>query len=1020
MPHRLLVAFAGLLVLVPTFVLADGDIYPPPKTPEEFWRATRYEMRVGNFNRAKEHLEKLYELTKNDEAALYKLVTEKADDKDVPGLVNFLRLRLVPKWSDNPDPEKARAADVKFKKETLEPLIEAISTSYSKVLKDPIRIAKFTRNLAESPEERDFALNELRKSGDAVVPVFLDLLRSEPAEPERVRVAILETIPKLDSVIVAPLLTGIGPEAPNDDPTQLSNNEALLKAQILTALAQRTDFDRLARDARTDPLPLLYYYSGRPQTLEQLTNTAKTLLLKLGKDIERETNAELKTPQGKLAQIAQSFVEGKGTFPDMGASLAVYQWNAKDKNITKQEMSVANANRFYAYRYARLALALQPDYRKPQRIILGLSATESGRQIQLRNVLLSADYSLLSELAEDAIQLKNTPLMLALVNALAERGETKAALPGVKPKPDPKVVTSPQAAPALLVKALDYPDQRVQFAAAVALAHIPGEPLHGRTEQVVKILASVLAADPLPDAKPKAIIGDKDAIRVDQIANLLRRISPEDLARKSPKIVDDKEVTNEFEIEYFDPRAKLLPPNGFEVEVYSTGRDLFRRLRDKADVSLLVIDRHILDPQLRDMLAQLNADRYAKGIPTLVIASGDGPPVLHPFMTFARYATTKGYVDQDLINILNAENKFDAADRQAKWVPKQVEKLALGLQKHGFPTDESILTVLEYLAILSIPEYKVTEILVDGKPAKSSVPVRVTELNSRLKYLEMKIFRGLSTTTGNRSPIIDIPLFNDPPTKETREKLQKVFGEIARIEGDFVLDKAAALQDNWDQVQARISQIGQLDFPSEPDVLAQVRKVASPYPRLGVAPLPFIRYQLANSLITILDDAKTPLTAEERKANALTAAKQLRRMAIGERPGYPWQSADAELRKALFIDELAPIVIDAVVRLGKKEAQQDLAGVLLAANRPLPIRQAVLDALIQHIQLFGLIVTKPQLEALTELIKTETEPKLTTKLLVLKGIISPNSNDTGKTILDLVNPGRKEPEKKDPEEKKER
>ncbi len=1017
MQYRFLVAFVGLLFLVPSFVLADGDIYPPPKTPPEFWRAARYEMRVGNFNRAKEHIEKLYDQAKADDDALYKLVTEKTDDKDVPGLVNFLRLRLVPKWSDNPDPEKARAADIKFKKETLEPLIEAISGSYSKILKDPIRIAKFARNLAETPEERDFAFNELRKSGDAVVPVFLDLLRTEPGEPERVRVAILDVISKLDSVIVAPLLTGIGPEAPNDDPTKLSNIEASLKAQILTALAKRTDFDRLTRDARTDPYPLLYYYLGRPDTFAELSGTAKTLLLKLGKDPERETDAELKTPQGKLTQVAQTFVDGKGTFPDLGKNLVVYQWNSKDKSITKTEMTVANANRFYAYRYARLALSLQPDNRKPQRIILGLTANETGRQNSLRNVLLSADYALLTELADDAIKFKNTALMLALVNALAERGETKAGQPGIKPKPDPKVVTTPVAGPALLVKALDYPDQRVQFAAALALASIPGEPTHGRTEQVVKIFASVLAADPLPDAKPKAIIGDKDAIRVDQIANLLRRINPNDLARKTAKVVDGKEVEGEFDIDFLDERAKFLPENGYDVEVYKTGRDLFRRLRDKADISLLVIDRHILDPQLNDMLAQLNADRYAKGIPLLVIASGDGPPVLHPFMTFARYAVTKAYVDKDLLDIINAENKFDAADRQAKWVPQQVQRLAVGLQKHGFPTDDSMLIVLEYLAILSIPETRTSEVLIEGKPVKVGVPVRVAELASRLKFLEGKIFRGSTTAVATRAAIIDSPLYSDPATKETREKLQKVFTEIASIEGEFILEKATAIQDNWDQVQARISQKGQLEFPGEPDIVANVRKVASSYPRVGVAPQPFIRYQLGNSLISILDDSKTPLTAEERKANALAAAKQLRRMAIGERPGYPWQSADSELRKSLFTDELAPIVVDAVVRLGKKEAQQDLAGVLLASGRPLPIRVAAVEGLVTHIQQFGLNLNKPQVESLIELIKGENDAKLTPKLLVLKGIISPNSNDTGKTILDITTPGKKEPEKKEPEKK---
>ena len=96
-----------------------------------------------------------------------------------------------------------------------------------------------------------------------------------------------------------------------------------------------------------------------------------------------------------------------------------------------------------------------------------------------------------------------------------------------------------------------------------------------------------MAGDPQEGAKQKALIGDPDAVRADGVAAILQRV-------------------------------------GFDVEVVRTGRQLIRRLQDKADVDLVLVDNHIVDPLLPDLLPQLRADRRARTLPVLVIASPEG------------------------------------------------------------------------------------------------------------------------------------------------------------------------------------------------------------------------------------------------------------------------------------------------------------------------------------------------------------------------------------------------------------
>src|SRR5262249_32942920 len=133
---------------------------------------------------------------------------------------------------------------------------------------------------------------------------------------------------------------------------------------------------------------------------------------------------------------------------------------------------------------------------------------------------------------------KKTGLVLAMIQVLGDRGDRDAATPpaGTPPKPSP------------LVEALSYPDPQVQPAAANAPLGSPVPVPQEIRGQIVDILRRAAGADPgMPSgSKGMALIADPNKTRSDGLAFLLRGL-------------------------------------GYDVEVFTTGRDLLRRITRSSD-----------------------------------------------------------------------------------------------------------------------------------------------------------------------------------------------------------------------------------------------------------------------------------------------------------------------------------------------------------------------------------------------------------------------------------------------------
>src|SRR5262249_37001969 len=150
-----------------------------------------------------------------------------------------------------------------------------------------------------------------------------------------------------------------------------------------------------------------------------------------------------------------------------------------------------------------------------------------------------------------------------MIQVLSDRADRDAATP-------PAGVP---ARPSLLVKALKYPDPQVQFAAADALLRSPVPVPPEVRGEIVDILRRAAGADPgAPgNSMGTALLADPSKTRSDAIANLLRGL-------------------------------------GYEVEVFTTGRDLLRRVNRASDFDVILIDHHTHSPEMIDLIGHLQAD----------------------------------------------------------------------------------------------------------------------------------------------------------------------------------------------------------------------------------------------------------------------------------------------------------------------------------------------------------------------------------------------------------------------------
>jgi hypothetical protein len=515
--------------------------FKKPTNAAEYWNALQFELDVGKFDLAAAHLRGLLAYQPSDDE-LVKLA-------DQVGIASFLRLRNVQKWSDDPKVNREAVNNV-------DQLIKRVTDAVKKVRGDPVRIQGLIANLNASPEENAYALRELNRSGAVVVPYLIDALRKADLDQ---RVRLLDALRRLGPDTIEPMIAA------------LDSNDPVLQVDLIRIFMRRN---------ATQVVPYLWFLAGspaQPDSVRRQATEALSYFLAVPPD-------KLPPPTSELTRLAERYYLHQVKFTNP-AAVTVWRWDGNrvvEGWPNAPTIPAGRAEEYYGLRFAGQALTINPTYVPAQEVLLSLVLDKAQSNVGLdqslekaapavHGLLGTVQPSLVNAVLERALAEHRVPVILGAVRDLGERAEVRALRPAGRLQPP-------------LVRALYYPDPRVQMATVEALLRIPNSAQSQATTRVVEILRRAVAGEPAPREPAKVLIGFFN----DDVRNAV---------------------------------AAAVAAAGYMPIQVTTGRDLMLRLGQASDIALLLFDEELPYPGLAPLLGQLRADNFAGHMPILLTAS---------------------------------------------------------------------------------------------------------------------------------------------------------------------------------------------------------------------------------------------------------------------------------------------------------------------------------------------------------------------------------------------------------------
>jgi hypothetical protein len=200
-----------------------------------------------------------------------------------------------------------------------------------------------------------------------------------------------------------------------------------------------------------------------------------------------------------------------------------------------------------------------------------------------------------------------------------------------------------------------------------------------------------------------------------------------------------------------------------------------------------------------------------------------------------------------------------------------------------------------------------------------------------------------------------------------------------------------------------------------PDIEQRLARLIAPYPNVWIVPATLDSAYLKETLARRLGDAQgQPLSDDERKLNATLAIIRLRQLASGEDPHYDIRPAGAAILKAMS-NEIPDVRNGAIItaeHLPGRKTQEELAFVVLRGNDPAS-RTLAAAVLAHHIQHYGVLLARVQVQAIAELFDSTTDPAFKSALALTMGSFRPDAHITGERLERYVPtaPAPREPAK---------
>ncbi len=910
----------------------------PAKSAVELFREAQALIRDGRFDVAAERLKAFLAANPTD-ADILTLAR--------PDPAAFQKLRNVVVWSDDP---AANAEAVKAR----DAVITRAETATLAANRDDKRIRQLVQNLGNVREERVFALQELGKLGTAPVPALADEIKA--TTDADLRAGLFEAVRGLPAETVPGFLAaaeGLPPDA---------------RLGILRAVVSRADVLSLAQSAESDFTPHLWHAAADADAGLKAFGLAQLDRLSGGRAGRLKADDE-------LVKLAEPFVSHTARFRG-GERPTLWAWDAAAGKLTSVPATKAEAEEFFAVRNLRWSLAANPNSQPAQELFLAVTTERAveraaGRDLAgsdpaLYRILAAAPATTLVPLLDAALADKRTSLAVGLTEVLASRGDRTAAH------------SDDTNRPAVLVRALDYPDFRVQFAAAQGLLRAPGAATHGRQARIVEILRKAAAAQ-------GEAAGEKTVGRA--------------------LVADPVDARGE-------KTARYLRAMGYAVERLATGKQLIRRANQAADYDLIVLDRHVAAPVVADTLAQLRSDAVAGTRPVLLVASADRVVPVGLEQLLARLAALAILLpdDADRASPVTVEPPFTFDPRRP--VTDEAKERADNRTRR----DTALLTVFQR-------RLNKLERLVQAADlsADRDLKARLADRLPQLVLTGLQAKYGVSPNTAPRT-FDRLRYYSDLVARRavSAAALDGVpTGGLARLVE--TLEGSLADRREFDGVTGRLLATLPGSGPTAGDAQAeaQLTRLAKLYPAVTVIPEPFalgeapadgVGFGLKQDVATATrQPADKPATPDARKRMAVQAVRWLRALAVGENLGFDITPAEAALRQALRDDDLAPDAIDAVSKIKSAEAQQDLLTLALSQGRPLPLRVRAARHTVRHLQHYGRFIPPAQASDIGRQASVEADPELRSYLLVIEQLAAGKPGDLGRLMSEFPPPLPKSP-----------
>jgi hypothetical protein len=383
--------------------------FKEPKSTEDYWNGIQFEIDLGNYEIARRLLRGLMEKQKPTDEELVKLA-----EKD--GMAAFLKLRAIPQWSANPK-EEERAKEEKQASQDVAALIKQASDAVRKKRTDPERIKLFVKNLTGSPEEKEYALQELLSSRAEAIPYLVERLQVAQGGE---RAALLDALVRLarNKEALPPLYAALD----IDDP--------LLQADLLEVFH---------KSAATGAVPYVWRLAapgGNDAVRDKATETLAYLL---------DTPASrLPSAKAVLTEQAEQYYLHKAPLDAKGVT--VWRYDPAAKRVVRgwpgvEAVTADQAEAYYGLRYAKEALAIDPTYRPAQVLLLSLALDKAaaappapGAPSPLE-LLETANPDVTAAVLERGLAERRLPVIMGAVKALGGLAETRAGRAGAHAVP---------------------------------------------------------------------------------------------------------------------------------------------------------------------------------------------------------------------------------------------------------------------------------------------------------------------------------------------------------------------------------------------------------------------------------------------------------------------------------------------------------------------------------------------------------------------------------------------------------